>query len=364
MQEAIGGTSALLASVMFVPDLHKRDVDFTSIKGFIGAVEQVQKDIIEALGKLEKPVFVSLGDWYDKGYRSTARTLADIYYDRKIAEKVGGDAYICLGNHFFLERDANPEMYIIQPSYLYKPRKDFPNQEAIFKTVPYLVIGDVQISFFHFNKEDKNYIQPVQPGVRHHIGIYHDDCVLPSNVRQQAGGYGTTSNDYLNSIYSNVDLAIHGHIHISVGTNVYSMNSGKSVPMLIPGSLGITQNKEEMKHKSVQCPVVKIYEGGGFDVDFVEVSTHLDMLSFYKVQEKTLAMDSMEIMGSGDGSKLSIPKARTLIDFLRNEGYSQNDVEHIMQIRPGMTDVYTIMGFIKEDLENAESGSYAGGIDA
>lgn len=34
-------------TVLFVPDLHKRDVDFTSIKGYVEAVELVQQDIVE-----------------------------------------------------------------------------------------------------------------------------------------------------------------------------------------------------------------------------------------------------------------------------------------------------------------------------
>ena len=56
-------------TVLFAPDLHKRDVDFSSIKGYMGAVEQVQKDILAFLQNLnaDKKYFVSLGDWYDKG---------------------------------------------------------------------------------------------------------------------------------------------------------------------------------------------------------------------------------------------------------------------------------------------------------
>lgn len=341
------------SSVLFVPDLHKRDVDFSSIKGYMSAVERVQQDLLEYLQSLQTDdnYFVQMGDWYDKGYRSTGRVYVDAYYDTKIAEAVKGNAYICLGNHFFLERDANPEMYLIQPSYLYQPKDSVPMSNPTFKTVPYLVIGNVQISFFHFNKLDKNYINMVQPGVEFHIGVYHDDCVLPSDIRSLAGFHGNTSNDYLNNIYSNVDMAICGHIHTALGLKNYTLNDGRTVPIIVPGALAITENKEIVKHKSVQCPVLTIEDDGTFDMHYVEFSTHMDILKFYKIAEKKAVNDALDLMGSGSGEYI-IPTAVSLRDFLLKKGRSQREVERIMSIQPGQTDVLTLYKQIKEDNES------------
>jgi hypothetical protein len=337
-------------TVLFVPDLHKRDVDFNSIKGYMSAVEMVQIDLLNYLYHIEteEKYFIQLGDWYDKGYRSTGRVYTDAYYDTEIAKAVNGNAYICLGNHFFLERDANPEMYLIQPSYLYQPRESVPMVEPTFRTVPSLRIGNVQISFFHFSKTDKNYINRVEPGVQFHIGVYHDDCVLPSDIRSMAGYFGTTSNDYLNNIYSNVDMAICGHVHTSIGLRNYSLNSGKTVPIIVPGALAITENKDIVKHKSVNCPVLTIEDDGSFDMKYVEFSTHMELLRFYKVAEKKVSTESLDIMGTGYGENL-LPSAVSLRDFLTKKGYTEKNINRIMNIAPGNTDLVTLWREIRED---------------
>ena len=338
-------------AVLFVTDTHKRDVDFSSIQGYRSAVEEVQKDILIFLQHLEvdKKYFIQTGDWYDKGYRSTGRVYIDAYYDSELAKAVDGNAYICLGNHFFLERDANPEMYLIQPSYLYQPKEAVPMVEPVFKTVPYLVLGKVQISFFHFNKRDKDYIAQVQPGVEFHIGVYHDDCVLPSDIRNIAGYHGSTSNDYLNRIYHNVDMAICGHIHTAIGLKSYTLNSGKTVPIIVPGSMSITENKEIVKHKSVLCPLLTIEDDGSFDMQYIEFSTHMELLKFYKIAEKKAVPESLEVMGTGSGEKL-IPSAISLRDFLQKKGYSQRDIDTVMSVQPGQTDVFSIWQGIKEEI--------------
>lgn len=337
-------------TVLFVPDLHKRDVDFTSIKGYVEAVELVQQDIVEYLKTLTNGMFVSMGDWYDKGYRSTGRVFADSFYDTEIAKAVNGNAYICLGNHFFLERDSNPEMYLIQPSYLYKPRINVPMQEPTFKTADHVIIGRTQISFFHFNKTDKNYYTKVESGVNFHIGVYHDECVLPSDIRQQAGFFGNTSNDYLNNIYANVDLAICGHIHTAIGMRNYTLNSGKVIPIVVPGALAITENKDIVKHKSVMCPVATITEDQ-CSISFQEFSTHMDCLKFYKMAEQKKATDTLEAMGSADG-EYKMPSAVSLSDYLYRKGYSEREVRAIMSIQPGATDSRTILNLISEEMSD------------
>lgn len=341
-------------TIFFAPDLHKRDVDFNSIKGYREAIDAVQEDILEHLFTLQDGIFVSMGDWYDKGYRSTGRVFSDSYYDSEISKAVKGEAYICLGNHFFLERDSNPEMYLIQPSYLYTPRESVPMTKPIFKTVPYMVLGSVQISFFHFSKTDKNYVQAKEPGVKYHIGVYHDDCVLPSDIRTEAGYYGNTTNEYLNNIYSNIDLALFGHIHVAVGTRTLTLSSGRDVPLVIPGALAITENKDIVKHKLVNCPQITINDDGTFDLNFVPISTHMEKLKFYKVAEQRVS-ESLEIMGNGDGGLIT-PSAVSLTDFLQKKGYGEKDLRIISSIGPE-ADVYSVLNKIQEEFGNAYAGA-------
>lgn len=337
--------------ILFAPDLHKRDVDFSSIRGFIEATELVQLDLINALNKYDNCVFVQLGDWYDKGYRSTGRVFTDSYYDGLIAKAAKGGAYICLGNHFFLERDSNPEMYIIQPSYLYQPRTKVPMCEPVFKTAPYITIGNVQISFFHFSKNDKNYVQPLQPGMKYHIGVYHDDCVLPADIRSKAGYFGSTSNDYLNNIYANIDVAICGHVHAKIGTSIYSMNGGRTVPIIVPGALGITENKEILKHTEVDCPVIWVdEETGTFELKYETISTHMEVLKFYKVAEQK-TVEQLETMGDG-GTVLVTPSMVSLRDFLHSKGYSKRDVDFILSVQPGSLDIYKLTEHVMEEIDN------------
>lgn len=337
-------------TILFVPDLHKRDVDFSSIKGYIDAVDAVQEDIIKYFDECtsDEKYFIQLGDWYDKGYRSTGHVFKDAYYDRKIADAVGGNAYMCLGNHFFLERDANPEMYLIQPSYLYSPKDKAPMEKAVFRTVPKLVIGKIQISFFHFSKTNKSYIQEVDPDIEFHIGVYHDDSVLPSDIRDMAGYHGTTSNDYLNHIYSNVDMAICGHIHTSVGLKNYTLNNGRNIPIVVPGALAITENKEIVKHKSVGCPVITVDDNGDFDMRYEVFSTHMEMLRFYKIAEQRKVEDTLDIMGSAQGEYIA-PMAVSLKDFLVKKGYNERDLGRLMNVAPGSTDVFNLWSQFKED---------------
>lgn len=316
------------AKILFVSDLHKRDIDFSSIKGYTNAVDLVQLDIINFIQQQGITHFISLGDWYDKGYRNIGRSKNDDNLDRTIAEAVNGNAYINLGNHFYIEKDQNPEMYMIQPNPKYQPFRKIYSSSPIFKAVDDLVIGTVQISFFHFNKENKLYINERKPGVTYHIGIYHDDCVVPSNVRKRAGYEGSTSSDYLETVLSNVDLAIVGHIHVKIGIEKITLNSGKIVPMIIPGALAVVQNKDIMKHKDVQLPVLCIEDDNKVSCKLYSFSTHLDMLKFYSATKEGKRADGAPEPLQGMHSDISHTEYQassiTLKDYIKRKGYGDN----------------------------------------
>ena len=318
------------AKILFTSDLHKRDIDFSSIKGYTKAIDLVQLDLITFMQQQGITHFVSLGDWYDKGYRSIGRSKNDDNLDRTIANTVNGNAYINLGNHFYIEKDQNPEMYMIQPNPKYQPFHKIFSDKPIFKAVDDLVIGTVQISFFHFDKENKLYINKRKPGITYHIGIYHDDCVVPSNVRKRAGYEGSTSSEYLESIFDNIDLAIVGHIHVKIGIERLTLNSGKTVPMIIPGSLGIVQNKDIYKHKDVLLPVITIDDDNKVSCKLFSFSTHLDMLKFYSATKESKkaegAPEPLQGMTPEVVSEISTATV-TLKSFLQRKGYQDNYIK-------------------------------------
>lgn len=337
--------------ILAVTDLHKRDVDFNSIQGFVKAVTQVQFDILDFIKQEGVDKVIVGGDWYDKGYRHTGPTLSDNELDRRLSEAVNGEVYLTLGNHYYLERDANPESYVIQPC------KEHPllnpiitPEKPIFKCVDELLVSGVQFSFFHFDKHNKKYVNQKREGVRFHVGVYHDDCVVPTNIRQSAGYFGETSSQYIQSIYSNVDLAIVNHIHVPIGVKKLSLLDGRELSMIIPGSLCVTQNKEIEKHKSVNLPLFIINDDGTFSVKFVTFYIHIDMLQFYNKAKSSNKTQEI-LTGVQFGEMDNAPKSRTLRDYMFSKGYDEKHMELVNRAVAGGLNVYTAYKILYPDKE-------------
>lgn len=283
----VEGGSIVLARVLFVTDLHKRYSDTSSIKNVLKQRLAIQNDIIAAVKVHNITHIIIGGDWYDRGFHGLGQAYGAIEMDRRISATVNGNVYLCVGNHLYLERDENPELYICQPNELVKPQIDIPiPEQPVFRLVPKLRIGNVQISFFHFSKINKQYVMAVEEGVTTHVGVYHDDAVVPGYIAEMDGFTTHSTNSYMNDIYRNVDIALHGHIHSKVGVVSYELNSGRKVPLIIPGALGITQNKDCFKHTSVQLPVLEIADDSSVALRALDMSTHLDMLKFYATAKK------------------------------------------------------------------------------
>lgn len=352
--------------ILFLTDLHKRDVDFTSITGYVKAVTQVQFDILDFIKEKHITKVVIGGDWYDKGYRNTGPTLSDNELDRRLSDAVNGEVYLTLGNHYYLERDNNPESYVIQPCDKHPLLKDVVTPEKpIFKCVDELVVGETQISFFHFDKHLKDYVHDVKEDVKFHVGVYHDDSVVPSNIRDAAGYYGTTSSGYLEKIYCNVNLAIINHIHTAIGVHNLALPSGKKLPLIIPGSLGITQNKESEKHKIVQLPVLTIDETGSPKCELHTFYTHLDMLKFYKKPEKSeVAKNLTTNIELKTEQYKETPKARKLDEYLLAHGFNRRHVELIDRAQAGGLDVLAVHNILYKEDDLHESADGIGRIDA
>ena len=315
----------MLARILFITDLHKRWHDSESIKGSMQVHPKIQEDIIRFNQDNGVTHNIILGDWYDRGFHGLCQSWGATEMDRRISRSVNGNVYLCIGNHFYLERDENPEMYIIQPNQFLKPQYDIPlPEEPIFKVVPSLVIGSVKIDFFHYSKINKEYVAARDSNVLYHIGVYHDDMTVPSWVSEMDGYVSRSTQTYYNRIYANIDMAIHGHIHSKVGLTKLTLETGREVPMYIPGSLGITQNKDSMKHTGVNLPVLDIYEDGTVKWDTAPFSTYLNELRFVeskKKKKKQLLEEGAIPIGDIHIASTSAGMA-SLEAFLAKKGYS------------------------------------------
>lgn len=324
-----------IKNVLFVTDLHKRESDYSSIKNYREAIRLVQQDILDFCLNNDNTVLISCGDWYDKGYKSVDKYDEDTNYDRYLSMATGGNFYICIGNHLYIERDSNPELYMIQPSDYVQTKTASTAIEPVIKTVSDIVIGDTQISFFHYSRDNKWYINDRKPGIKLHIGVYHDESVLPSSIRESAGIYGTsTSSSYLTSIYGNVDIAIVGHVHKSFSPTLLTLESGKQIQIIVPGAMAITQNSDNYKHRYVDCPLLTFEEDGSCAMSYYRISTHMDKLRFFNVKEKSTYTFKEKVKAtSSDLSQVKIHN--TIFDYLMDKRYDPDEIFTLNNYFPG-----------------------------
>jgi hypothetical protein len=329
-----------LKRALGISDLHKRDVDFNPIGGYTLATDLVMEDLLD-FAKHEKIDYVFyFGDVFDKGYRSIRASYSHENQLREMGSIVKDNQFLCLGNHFFIERDSNPEIYMIQPNERYAPAEKVWAKTPILKVVDTLNIGCMQFSFFHYNKKDKYYVAERSSGVKHHVGIYHDDVAIPASIRKRAGVPCETESGYYEQIYSNVDTACFGHWHLPIGVE-YLLLNGRKIPMIIPGSLCVTKSDE--LHKSVKLPVWNISDNA-WSIEFHEFSLHIDKLKLYGGKAEKTVPDGFTVDDDNYGSKSieilsdSIATHLSLIEYLKSEGFTDLDLDYIRKAADGSVD--------------------------
>lgn len=323
----------IVAKVCICTDTHFRDTDFSTIGNYCNVVEKTWLDLCKKCEDNGITHLIHTGDICDKGYHSTHMCYNHENLLRKMSNIVNGNFYMCIGNHFYIERDYNPEIYLIQPNSKYKPIKKIYQEVPIVKCEDKLIIENVQFTFFHFSKNIKDYITTPDSNVKYHIGIYHDDVVVPSSVRSKLNYYGDVSDNYISRIYENVDLAVLGHIHCKVGLVQFRIRN-RVVPIIIPGALSITQNTEVYKHNSVDLPIITIYKGGGYSLSYMTIDTYMNELSFYKKREPRLAemTKNGEVITSTaaiarSNLKLHYERGLPFEEYLKRNGYSPEGIE-------------------------------------
>lgn len=344
------------ARILFLTDFHKRDRDSASIHGQIQAAKLVQQDILNVIDKYEIDTVIILGDWYHKGFHNMIRFWECIQEDKKLSEKVNGNIYLLVGNHAFLESDNNPERFLIQPNDYLKFSKEVSTmpEQPIFKVVKQLQIGGVQIDFFHYTKVHKIYKADLNENTTYHIGLYHDDCILPGWVRQQEGYLsGSVSQQYLNEIYKNINLAICGHIHTSIGVVKQEMADGRTVPLMIPGALCITANTATQRHEFVKLPILEINDDDTVTVKQVTQSLHTELMTF---SDKKSQAEINPLMAA-ESEVIFKPTSMTNVhEYLKDKGYSNVGLRLINEATKTKLSVNDVASIITEeaDKQNVE----------
>ena len=287
--------------IMFAGDLHKRSKDITTIEGYVKCNTAVQLDLMRIISEYKITHFISLGDWYDKGYADdVSASLSDYDLDIQMANQLNGNFYGVIGNHIRLNMDSNPELHLIQPHDRYTSRRGTTRTEQIIKTPNILRISDVQISLIHHDIENdnlQNYKAVRQPWAKYHIACYHTEKVVPSAKLADTQYYMcNNSNSAIARCVSEVDLAIVGHIHDAIGRFQINTESGVTT-MVVPGSLTNVNSSERGRHSVIRIPVVTIEDDGRVTVGAIPFDLKLNMVTFMQKNVEASAQKLRTLRG-------------------------------------------------------------------
>lgn len=334
--------------IMFAGDLHKRAKDITTIEGYVNCTLAVQRALMQEIQNKGVTKFVSLGDWYDRGYSSDiAASLSDYDIDIKMSELLHGEFYGVIGNHIRLSLDSNPELHLIQPHPVFKSRRVTARDNQIIRTPRFIRVGDVQISLMHnySDTDDVMEYKPVrQPWARYHVAVFHTELVIPNSVLVgTAYGYSHVTNSKIAEVLSDVDLAIVGHVHDAIGKVMIDKPDGSKTVMIIPGSLTNVNAGEQGRHSYISIPILTIEDNGEIKLEFLPFDLKLNMVTFKKknleesreklrslkgkpVDQLTDAVTSVAAITCGNEVLSSLNA------FMRAKGYSDKDKKLVRAI--------------------------------
>jgi predicted MPP superfamily phosphohydrolase len=319
-------------TVLIVPDLHLRDVDITTVKGYCTASTEVLKDILKIIEDRHVTRLIFLGDICDKGYRNIHESFSHRNFMDEFNELTKRNVYTVLGNHFFLERDTNPEIYWIQPNDRYKPLKPIYAKYPILQTPEVLKVGSVQFSFHHFSKNNKYYIKRNETNAKYHCGLFHDDFVVPNSIRLEEGIRRAVDSSYMASIYRELDFAVIGHIHTPIGSRDIVVD-GRTIPIDIPGSACVMSTKASDFHTDVNLPLYTITETG-YKKEYVKLSLHTDLLNFKRKTSSNEANDLLDFDKTKEMLEGSL-RTGSAMDYLISKGVNQIQIGMYSQAATG-----------------------------
>lgn len=341
-------------------DLHKRSKDITTIEGYVECCTAVQRSLMSTLKKYGIEYFISAGDWYDKGYAGdVSASLADYDLDIEMSHMLNGNFYGVIGNHIRLNLDSNPELHIIQPHEVYKPRRASMRDEQIMKTPEVLRIRDVQISLMHFNKDEidaLSYRPTREPWAKYHIAIFHTQLVIPNQALVNTNyGYNSSSNSKIGQCLNGVDLAIVGHVHDPIGT--FPINTPNGVcTMIVPGSLTNVDAGERGRHSTIAMPLITIDDESNVKLEYIPFDLKLNLVTFKKrdiaasrENLKTLRGKPLDNLNSTVDVVASMSMAEealtSLNAFMLQQGYTAKDkalIKVVLHSPESVTDLVRI----------------------
>lgn len=346
-------------------DLHKRMKDLTTIRGYVNGCRKVQLDIIKTLKEGGFTHFISLADWFDKGYGSdVAAALAHTDIDRELMEAVNGNFYGLIGNHIRIRMDSNPELFLIQPHPYYRSRHSVTRPEQIIKTPKDLILNGVQIHFMHWFKEAESaldYKALIDERCHYHIGLYHTEYIIPSSQMVSAGmNMEVSDNSKISAALDKIDLAIVGHVHKPLGTFVINKNDGTTTTMIVPGSLTNTDAGMISRHDYVDMPVIEIDEDGVVTLSYHRQTLHTDELIFMR---KNISDDTREKLKSLRGNTKETLYGEleqttfigessgfiSLNSFMKQQGYTAGDRSLIKTVIHNPDNLDELLSIYKED---------------
>ena len=335
-------------SILFGGDIHKRPKDITTIEGYVNCNIAVQRSLMKEISQRMYDLFISMGDWYDKGYvGDVAASLADYDLDIEMSHILGGRFYGVIGNHIRLNLDSNPELHIIQPHPVYKTRRLTSRDTQIMKTPDYIRIRDVQISLVHFNKEEESnpmvYKTVRQPWAKYHIAVYHTQAVVPNSALISTNyGYNATSNSVIAKILEGVDFAIVGHIHDPIGQFTVNTVNGATT-MVIPGSLTNVDAGERGRHSSINMPLITIDKDSNVKLQYLPFDLKLNLVTFKKKEVmksneklKTLRGNPLNALNGEMTASTAVSDGGEVLTslnaFMAQQGYTSKDKSLIRSV--------------------------------
>ncbi len=361
----------MIHKILFAGDLHKRMKDIATISGYADVCIETELDLMRKVKELGCTEFVSLGDWFDKGYGSdTSAALAHTDIDREFAKIVKGNFFGLIGNHIRINLDTNPELFLIQPHPYYKSRHRVIRKTQVIRTPEYLMFGNVQISFMHYNKDATNamaYTPTRKSNTKFHIALYHTPYVVPTYQLHNIGMVQhVNENSAISIALTGVDYAIVGDIHKPIGSFKISKSDGDTTVMVVPGSLTNTDAGLGSRHSSIEMPYIEINdETDEVDISYVHFDLRINELTF---MDKTLKKEDRDklkaIRGNNQATlyegieNVSITDPGTLDylslnAFIAKQGYTENDKKILKSVMKEPENIDKLLSLYSEDVTSS-----------
>jgi len=265
--------------ILLYGDTHMRFSDYSTVRNYVTVSELNLSTIVELNRQHKIDCNIHLGDAYDGGYDGIGRDRRHQSLWKAVQDSVRY-FYLNIGNHILIDRDSNPEMYLIQPSAKYKSSEATFEEQQFFKTPDEVVIGGkIQISLFHYDPKNKEYVSPRLDGVEHRIAVYHDECMIPPNVKKRLGMEASLGTTYFERMFDDIDYAVFGDLHIPQPSTTFTKANGSKVVFDIPGSPNITTSDIRYRHPSINMPLLTLKDGT-VSISYIKFDTNISKYTF------------------------------------------------------------------------------------